>query len=131
MFTLTLTLTVTLAPDLNIIPDPHPNGNDNDNDNNPDRDAPDEDDQPDPRRLGWAQIEATLEFAAREKRNHYAPLGAHQEVLPIAMTSGGTLHKDAHKLLKDMFPCSIVRSRVRMDISLALVRGRAKAYSLQ
>ena len=118
-----------LAPDLNIVPDPDPNPNGNDN--NPDRDAPDEDDQPDPRRLGWAQIEATLEFAAREKRNHYAPLGAHQEVLPIVMTSGGTLHKDAHKLLKDMFPCSIVRSRVRIDISLALVRGRAKAYSLQ
>ena len=86
---------------------------------------------PDPRRPGWAQIEATLEFAAREKRNHYAHLVTHQAVLPIVMTSGGTLHKDAHKLLKDMFPSSDVRSRVRMDISLALVRGRAKAYSLQ
>ena len=102
----------------------------------PDRDIPDrdeEDDQPvpDPRRPGWAQIEATLEFTAREKHNHYAHLVTHQPVLPIVMTSGGTLHKDAHKLLKDMFPSSDVRSRVRIDISLALVRGRAKAYSLQ
>ena len=120
-------------PNPNLQPEPNPNPNPNPNRDNPDRDAPDRDeiDLPDPRRPGWAQIEATLEFAAREKRNHYATQVTHQAVLPIVMTSGGTLHKDAHKLLKDMFPSSDVRSRVRIDISLALVRGRAKAYSLQ
>ena len=121
-------------PDPDIAPDPHPPPNPIPPPNpnpNLDRGNPGEEDPPDPRRPGWAQIEATLEFAAREKRNHYAPLGAYQAVLPIVMTSGGTLHKDAHRLLKDMFPCPFVRSRVRIDISLALVRGRAKAYSLQ
>ena len=90
-----------------------------------------EEGHPDPRRPVWKQIEATLEVAARHKRNHYAQLQPTQMVLPIVITSGGTLHKDAHQLLKDLFPTPESRTQVCIDISLALVRGRAAAYSLE
>jgi len=85
----------------------------------------------DQRQCGWLQLAASLEVAATQKRNHYSGLAPSQTVVPIVISSGGTLHKEAYKFFMDMFPDAEVRSNLYADISIALVRGRASAYCLE
>ena len=47
------------------------------------------------------------------------------------MSSGGTLHQQAYGFFKELIRNPEKRSNVLMDISIALVRGRAQAYHLQ
>lgn len=79
---------------------------------------------------GWGQIAAALEVAAQATRNHYAPLDAPQPVVPIVISSGGTLHREAYQCLRDLLPGSEERRRLIVDISIALVRARANVYCL-
>ena len=82
---------------------------------------------------GWAQIAASLEFKAQETRNHYTAMvpAPPQPVMPLVMSSGGTLHQQAYGFFKELIRNPEKRSNVLMDISIALVRGRAQAYHLQ
>ena len=82
---------------------------------------------------GWAQIAASLEFAAQETRNHYTAMAVAppQPVMPLVISSGGTLHQLTYGFLKELIPNPEKRSNVLMDISIALVRGRAQAYHLE
>jgi hypothetical protein len=79
------------------------------------------------RRSAWAAIGASLEFCAHESRTHYAHIPTPQPVVPLVISSGGTLHKDFHKFLKVVVAKHLLPN-LYIDFSLALVRARAEAY---
>lgn len=79
---------------------------------------------------GWAQVEAALEVAAQAKRTHYAQLESVQPVFPLVISSGGTLHREAYKCLRELIPLAAERRTLLVDISIALVRARTNIYPL-
>jgi hypothetical protein len=82
------------------------------------------------KRLCQAQIAASLGIAEQECLASYAPLQLAQQVLPVVLSSGGTLDKHFHELVRHLIPESSKRSRLIMDISLCLVRTRAQTYDM-
>ena len=83
------------------------------------------------RKRGWAQLTASLDFAAKNAHAIYANLNPVQPVVPLVMSSGGTLHPEALRLIKELIPSPQARQQMCMDISLALIRGRTAAYHLE
>lgn len=84
------------------------------------------------KRICYAQLAAALNKAVEDKNNHYANLPLpHPNVVPLVMSSGGTLHKGFHLFLKDLQPDALIRRQLLIDVSLALIRARARTYVLE
>ena len=78
-----------------------------------------------------AQIVAALEKAVADKMTHYEPLLSEgSRVVPLVVSSGGSIHKLFQSWLKEFLSPDLSRQLV-IDISLALVRARAATYVLQ
>lgn len=60
----------------------------------------------------------------------YSNLALRQPVVPLVISSGGSLHATAKAFFKAMFPDVMTRKEVFKDISIALVRARAQVYNL-
>ena len=82
------------------------------------------------RRQCYSQLNAALTKAVEDKNLHYAQLPQHANVIPLVMSSGGTLHKTFHLFLKELQPDALLRRQFLIDASLALVRARASTYAL-
>ena len=82
------------------------------------------------RRAAWVQIAASLEVMATHGRAQYRGLNLVPAVVPLVVSSGGALHRDMARFLKDMLPDPEARKQLRIDMSLALLRGRASTYDL-
>ena len=83
------------------------------------------------RRVCVAQVDAALDKAVSDKNLHYAQMPPHPYVIPLVMSSGGTLHKGFHLFLKDIQPDALLRRQLLIDVSLALIRARAATYVLE
>ena len=84
------------------------------------------------KRVSYAQLAAALNKAVEDKNLHYANLPLpHPNVVPLVMSSGGTLHKGFHLFLKDIQPDALLRRQWLIDVSLALIRARARTYVLE
>ena len=79
----------------------------------------------------WKQIAASLDVAATACLQHYARAQPLVPVVPLVISSGGTFHKTFHEALQILIPDGFHRRQAIMDISIALVRGRAQAFHLQ
>jgi hypothetical protein len=84
------------------------------------------------KKAAWRQIAAVLDTTVMNTRASY-PLphrrpGCDQDVVPVVLSTGGTLHKEFFQLLKDLVPDAGARDALLINISIALVRARAKAY---
>ena len=82
------------------------------------------------RRACYLRIEAALEKCIEDKNHHYANIQSIVPVCPIVMSSGGTLHKNFHLLLKDLQHDGLLRRSIMIDMSLTLVRARASTFIL-
>ena len=82
------------------------------------------------RRAAWVQIAASLEVMATQCRAQYRGLDLVPAVVPLVVSSGGALHRSTARFLKDMLPDPEARRQLRIDMSLALLRGRASTYDL-
>jgi hypothetical protein len=83
------------------------------------------------KRVCVAQVNAALDKAVSDKNLHYAQMPPHPYVIPLVMSSGGTLHKALHLFLKDVQPDALLRRQFLIDVSLALIRARASTYVLE
>jgi hypothetical protein len=83
------------------------------------------------KRLCVAQVNAALDKAVSDKNLHYEQMPPHPHVIPLVMSSGGTLHKGFHLFLKDVQPDAMVRRQFLIDVSLSLIRARAATYVLE
>ena len=83
-------------------------------------------------RYSYNQIAAALEVAHRECVLHYDAIQPQpmQQVVPLVISSGGTMHKDFVHFLNGMVPNAHKRRQVHIDMALALVRARAQAYDM-
>ena len=84
------------------------------------------------KKAAWRQIAAVLDTTVMNTRASY-PLphrrpGCDQDVVPVVLSTGGTLHKEFFQLLKDLVPDAGARDALLINISIALVRARARAY---
>jgi hypothetical protein len=90
--------------------------------------------QPDiePRQQAWNQIGAAMQVAANECTSHYAAMQPPpaQPVVPLVISSGGTLHKPFRDFLMVTTPNPELRRQFCVNVSLALLRARAAAYKL-
>ena len=82
----------------------------------------------DVRKLAWHSIASSLEVAVDRKRLHYAALQPPVAVTALAISSGGTLHKDFKAFIKAMDLPPSARLQLIYSISLALVRARADGF---
>ena len=82
------------------------------------------------RRAAWVQIAAALEVMVTQCRTQYRGLEMVPEVVPLVVSSGGALHRDMVRFMKRMLPDPDARRQLRVDMSLALLRGRAGGYDL-
>ena len=80
--------------------------------------------------LNQAKVNAALEVAALQCRQSYANIPMQQLVMPLVVSSGGTLHKDCYHLFKDIIVNGKRRRQLLIDISVALTRARAQAYDM-
>lgn len=71
---------------------------------------------------------AALNVTYDETVTRYNNMQIHPRVIPIVISSGGTLHPQALKFFKEMFPNIDQRRRLRAMISIILVRARAQGY---
>lgn len=78
----------------------------------------------------YAQIAAALDVAHQQCVASYAALALPQPVVPIVVSSGGTMHRECYAFIKTLVPDAYKRRMLRVDISLALVRARAQAYDM-
>ena len=85
------------------------------------------DKHPENLRRGWNAIAAVLESTVHKSNKHYDKLHLEHPVVPIVISSGGTLHKTMHKFVKalGMGQGNLYRETI-MDISVALARRRAE-----
>ena len=85
------------------------------------------DKHPENLRRGWNAIAAVLESTVHKSNTHYQNLNLEHPVVPIVISSGGTLHKTMHKFIKalGMGQGNLYRETI-MDISVALARRRAE-----
>jgi hypothetical protein len=78
-----------------------------------------------------AEIEAALQLGVETKlRTYREAIGQGARLLPLVISSGGTLHKKFYEYLKAMIPDPQVRSNLCTDVSIALVRARAEMLSV-
>jgi hypothetical protein len=80
------------------------------------------------RRQAWAQIEAALELTAQRCRQSYANVATPQAVIPVVISTGGSLHREATQMIKTLLPDGEQRRRLRIEISIVLLRARAYSY---
>jgi hypothetical protein len=74
-----------------------------------------------------AEIEAALQIEVDNKIRTYGDaIGQGVRLLPLVISSGGTLHKKFYEYLKAMIPDQQARRGLCMDASIALVRARAE-----
>jgi hypothetical protein len=74
-----------------------------------------------------AEIEAALQLGVETKlRTYREAIGQGAKLLPLVISSGGTLHKKFYEYLKAMLPNPQARSNLCTDVSIALVRARAE-----
>ncbi len=71
---------------------------------------------------------AALNVTYDETARRYNNMQMRPRVVPIVLSSGGTLHPQALKFFKEMFPNIDQRRRLRAMISIILVRARAQGY---
>jgi hypothetical protein len=71
---------------------------------------------------------AALNVTHLESVAHYQNIQAQSPVIPIVISSGGTLHPQALKFFKDMIPDTDQRRRLRTAIAIILVRARAQVF---
>ena len=76
----------------------------------------------------WAQLNAALDKEAADCRASYANAGTSQPIMPLIMSTGGTLHKDFKTLITDLIPAGPLRTKFYIEASLTLVRSRALTY---
>lgn len=76
------------------------------------------------REIGWA-----LDVAVVDCRRQYARLNLMNPVAPLVISSGGSLHWQSYALIKDLIPDPKARRGLYIDLSLILVRARARVYS--
>ena len=77
-----------------------------------------------------AEIEAALQLGVDTKhRTYQEAMGQGAKLLPLVISSGGTLHKKFYEYLKAMIPDPQARSNLCTDVSIALVRARAELLS--
>jgi len=85
------------------------------------------DKHPENLRRGWNAIAAVLESTVHKSNTHYQKLNLEHPVVPIVISSGGTLHKTLHKFLKHLgMGQGNLYSETIIDISVALARRRAE-----
>ena len=51
------------------------------------------------------------------------------KVLPLIISTAGVMHSTFYKFIHKIFPDSILRSKVLLDITVALARGRGLIYA--
>ena len=74
-----------------------------------------------------AEIEAALQIGVDDKIRTYGDaIGQGVRLLPLVISSGGTLHKKFYQYLKAMIPDQQARRGLCTDVSIALVRARAE-----
>ena len=79
-----------------------------------------------------AEIEAALQLGVESKlRTYHEAIGQGARLLPLVISSGGTLHKQFYEYLKAMIPGPQARSNLCTDVSIALVRARAELLSIR
>ena len=81
-------------------------------------------------KVARAQIEAVLTKAATTCRNNYAPAALPQPVCPLVISSGGTLQKEMYNFLKSFEADGVKRRHLMIDISVLLLKARARTYVL-
>ncbi len=78
----------------------------------------------------YGRIGQALDQRYRETLAQYSSHHASRPVVPLVISSGGSMHKEADKFLRAMFPSGIERWNILMDISIALIRARGQVYHL-
>ena len=80
------------------------------------------------RSAAWRDIAASLEVAAAECRRKYSQLNLQRPVSPFVISTGGTLDSESHAYIKELLPSGKERRALYIELSLSLIRGRARAY---
>ena len=75
----------------------------------------------------WKQLAAAIRVGVHLKNQHYHALNV--QVVPLVISSGGTLDVDFDNFLKTYVPVARMRADFVMDVSVALVRFRAWMYA--
>ena len=76
----------------------------------------------------WREIAAALEVAAKRKNQHYHD--QHVRVVPLVISSGGTLEPRFVNFLKERVTDRKVLRKFVIDVSIVLVRTRAFSYTV-
>ena len=76
----------------------------------------------------YRQLQAVLDATHQQTINEYANLQLHPPVVPIVISSGGTLHPTSVQFLKSMFGDPDQRKQLRTRISIVLLRSRAMVF---
>jgi hypothetical protein len=74
----------------------------------------------------YKQMQISVELAAVECIAGYE----NTTVVPLVISAGGFLHKKFYEFLKEFEPEAVDRAGIFIDISLILLRGRARLYNL-
>jgi hypothetical protein len=74
------------------------------------------------------QVLAALQVAYNDAQAAYVALQLQPPVVPVVISSGGTLHPTALKFLKDLLPDQDQRRKLRQLIAISLVRARARVF---
>ena len=78
----------------------------------------------------FKQMQVCVEVSAAECIAGYANVQGQQAVVPLVISAGGFLHKKFYEFLKELEPEAMDRARIFVDISLILLRGRARLFNL-
>ena len=76
----------------------------------------------------WREINAALEVAVKRKNQHYHD--QHVRVVPLVISSGGTLEPRFVNFLKEWVTDPKALRKFIVDVSIVLVRTRAFSYTV-
>ena len=89
-----------------------------------------EDDMNSVEKIRRLELQAAVQMGYDLKVNKYAAAtAAGIKLTPLIITTAGTMHKVMYKALKKIFPDSIQRRWVLLDIAIFLARGRGSVYA--
>jgi hypothetical protein len=78
----------------------------------------------------YRDISTALEVAHAACIRSYENVPLPQRIFPFVVSSGGTLHRDAQKCIKELIPDKKARRQLAIDASLTLLKARAAAYQV-
>jgi len=84
----------------------------------------------DPIKVAKLEIQAALQVGydgKLYKYRHAIRLGIN--IVPLIVSTGGTLHTEYSKFIKEAFPNDDLRNGLMMDMSVYLARRRAQLYN--